>query len=679
MRLHSVEFENYRRFRQKCSLIVDDPIVALVGPNEAGKTSILNAITKGVDKNSFDVNDISQGVADVGSNPLATFKFLLEDDDLAIISEIPHSETPKWLFVKQAAGRRTLTLSPMPGRDPEEGKKVQSLIQFVISNGRAAIKGEEAKGSGLSSQDPIHRVLVRLQRDLAGFESIKTRPLSAVKLESFDLALQYLGVVVHGNAEAFIGGESNAASAQITADFLRDVNGIERGKYAQAPMKELARELSSLKTSLSANPPANAIMLALMARIPKIVKFTEEDRALPGSFDLNQGEMPRCLASLLRLARLDSAVLAEAVLGDRHLKVAELTDQANLALREAFQAWRQDAVWPSLYISNKKLHILVRAAHGTAYTDLNDRSEGFRQFIALVACVNAARYWEKDHDGGVIVVIDEAENHLHYDAQADLIDVFTKQRIVKQIIYSTHSAGCLPEDIGTGVRVVHPTPGTSTSVIRNWFWSEGAGFSPLLISMGAASLAFASVRRVVMTEGPSDMLLLPSLLREATGLVSLGYQVAPGLSEVSPRLAGELDLEAARSCFLLDGDPGGTALSRKLQESGVAAARILFLGGEKSGLVLEDLVDGDVYRACVNELLDGDGNKIPEGFELPSGSRYSAVKGWCEQRDVSVPGKRLIAQTVARRARKEKVLSQGHVSTVCELHAAIDELLNGRQ
>lgn len=368
MRLHSVEFENYRRFRQKSSLIVDDPIVALVGPNEAGKTSILNAITKGVDKNSFDVSDISQGVADVGPNPLATFKFLLEDDDLAIISEIPHSETPKWLFVKQAAGRRTLTLSPMPGRDPEEGKKVQDLIQFAISDGRAAGKGEDARGSGLSSQDPIHRVLIRLQRDLSGFESIKTRPLSPVKLESVDLTLQYLGVVVHGNAEAFI-GDSNA-SAQITADFLRDVNGIERGKYAQAPMKELARELSSLRTSLSANPPANAIMLALMARVPKIVKFTEEDRALPGSFDLSQGEMPRSLTSLLRLARLDSVVLAEAVLNDRHLKVAELTDQANLALREAFQAWRQDAVWPSLYISNQKLHILVRAAHGTAYTDL---------------------------------------------------------------------------------------------------------------------------------------------------------------------------------------------------------------------------------------------------------------------------------------------------------------------
>jgi predicted ATP-dependent endonuclease of OLD family len=442
-------------------------------------------------------------------------------------------------------------------------------------------------------------------------------------------------------------------------------------------MKELARQLSALKTSLS-NPPASAIVQTLMLRIPRIVQFTEEDRTLPGSFDLAQEDMPRGLTSLLRLARLDVRALREAVLTDQHLRVAELTDKANLALKEAFQTWRQDAVWPSLYIANHKLHILVRTAHGTSYTDLHDRSQGFRQFIALVACVNAARYLDKgDKDGDVIVVIDEAENHLHYDAQADLIDVFTKQRLVNQIIYSTHSAGCLPEDIGTGVRVVQPVPGTSTSVIKNWFWSEGAGFSPLLLSMGAASLAFASVRRVVLTEGASDMLLLPSLLREATGLDSLGYQVAPGLSEISPRLTQELDLEAARSCFLVDGDPGGSALSRKLQENGVPAARVLFLGDEESGLTLEDLIDADVYRNCVNELLDGgQGDRIPESLELPLGGRHAAVKSWCEERGISVPSKRLVAQTIARKARDEKVVSQSCVSMLRELHHSIEKLLN---
>jgi hypothetical protein len=170
-------------------------------------------------------------------------------------------------------------------------------------------------------------------------------------------------------------------------------------------MKELGRELAALKASLSANPPASVIAGALMSRVPRFVKFTEEDRSLPGSFDLNLEDMPRGLTSLLRLARLDSTVLRKAVLADQHLKVAELVEKANQALKQAFQAWRQDSVWPSLYISNHKLHILVRAEHGTSYTDLHDRSDGFRQFIALVACVSSARYFEKGNESGDVIVV----------------------------------------------------------------------------------------------------------------------------------------------------------------------------------------------------------------------------------------------------------------------------------
>jgi predicted ATP-dependent endonuclease of OLD family len=677
MRLHSVIFTNYRRFQGECSLIIDDPIVALVGPNEAGKTSVLNAIAKGVEKKAFDVNDVSHSVQNPApySNPIVTLKFLLEDDDLTAFSEIPHSETPKWLLIKQYVDRRGLALLPMPGRDPEEITRVQELIRLAISNGRAVSKNETERTATLSSQDPIHRVLIRLQRDLSIVESTRTRPVGQSRLESLDATLRYLGVAVHGNLEAFLG--ESEWSTEYPDDLHRDIERVERARYAAAPMKALAKELVSLRTSLAAKPPAGAILGALMARVPKIVKFTEEDRALPSSFDLSQEDMPRGLTSLLRLAKVDSGVLREAVLTDQHIKVVALTESANAALQEAFQHWRQDDVWPFLHISDHKLHILVRAKHGATFSEWHDRSDGFRQFIALVACVNAARDLERPTAGSeVIVVIDEAENHLHYDAQADLIDVFTKQRIVKQIIYSTHSAGCLPEDIGTGVRVIHPIPGTGSSMIKNWFWTDGAGFSPLLISMGAASLAFASVRRVVLTEGPSDMLLLPSLLREATGLDSLGYQIAPGLSEVSPQLAEELDLEAARSCFLVDGDPGGTALSRKLQDSGVPVARVLFLGGEDSGLTLEDLIDPDVYRSCVNTLLDGGiEDKFPETLALPSSERHSAVRDWCTERGISVPGKRLIAQTVARRAREDNILSQAHIRTLRELHSSIEGLL----
>ncbi|MGF1235748.1 AAA family ATPase [Streptomyces sp. 2-6] len=676
MRLHSAIFANFRRLRDESSLIIDDPLVALVGPNEAGKTSILQAIEKCAKKIYFTASDVSKGV-DSGSlrDPLVRLKFILEEDDLAAIQGIPHSETPKWLILNGDVGRRNITFSPMPSRDASQIEQISNLIDATLQTGRVSQSGEIEP---LPASDTFADVLLKAKQDLPSFIAYRTKPVPATKLANLDSALQHLGVLVHGDPDSFLEREEGEnEKVGVGSAGGKALSRVDRRRYALSAMERLASELVSLRKALTGTPPANAIASIILSRVPSVVTFTKEDRALPSSIDLTSGEvMPRGLTNLLRVAKVDGEELRKVVGEDDHLRLAEMLEQANLVLKEVFQAWRQESVWPVLHVSNGTLRVLVRVASTSAYTDLHDRSDGLRQFIALVSCINAARYFEKG-ERDVIVLIDEAENHLHYDAQADLIEVFTRQDVVKQIIYSTHSAGCLPEDLGSGVRVVRQIPATATSSITNWFWSDGSGFTPLLLAMGAATLAFASVRRVIITEGPSDMLLLPSLLRQATGLTSLSYQIAPGLSELSPGLTGDLDLEAARSGFLVDGDPGGRTLRQKLINSGYDQERVLILGGANSGITLEDLIDESIYRACVNELLDGDKeNHMPEGHALPQGNLHSGVKAWCEQKGIAVPGKRLVAQALARRARTEKIVSAKHVQTLRDLHSAALKLLS---
>ncbi len=98
-----------------------------------------------------------------------------------------------------------------------------------------------------------------------------------------------------------------------------------------------------------------------------------------------------------------------------------------------------------------------------------------------------------------------------------------------------------------------------------------------MLAMGAAAAAFTLARMVVLAEGVTEMLLLPSLIRAATGLDNLPYQVAPGLSEVPKKLYGDLDLEASRVAYLVDSDAGGDALKKGLMKSGVSEGRILTL------------------------------------------------------------------------------------------------------
>ncbi|MBA2741721.1 MAG: AAA family ATPase [Actinobacteria bacterium] len=148
------------------------------------------------------------------------------------------------------------------------------------------------------------------------------------------------------------------------------------------------------------------------------------------------------------------------------------------------------------------------------FIEIDQRSDGLRQFVAL-------RSFVIQHGGErssrPIVLIDEADAHVHYDAQADLVQVLEEQEETSKIVYTTHSAGCLPLDLGTGIRAVVPVERevegeirqTDQSEVINRFWTQGRGYSPILIAMGASAFAFAATRRAVVVEGMSDTLLSP--------------------------------------------------------------------------------------------------------------------------------------------------------------------------
>ena len=205
-------------------------------------------------------------------------------------------------------------------------------------------------------------------------------------------------------------------------------------------------------------------------------------------------------------------------------------------------------------------------------------SDGMRAFIALLAytAVNAEGLTPP------VLLVDEAELHLHYAAQADLVQVLTEQTAASQVIYTTHSAGCLPEDIGTGVRLVVPIDGADRSRVINWFWDDDEpGFGPLLHGMGyaAGAFAFTPARFAVFAEGATELVLLPTLLREATGRRRIEFQVAPGLALVNRDTASTLKIEAARvqvrrrlRCSRL-GDRRGAARRRRRPRRRLRATR----------------------------------------------------------------------------------------------------------
>ena len=110
--------------------------------------------------------------------------------------------------------------------------------------------------------------------------------------------------------------------------------------------------------------------------------------------------------------------------------------------------WSQPEVTIYLRLSNYQLHILI--GEDSQFENIERRSDGLRQFVALLMFLTH----KPSYSIKPILLIDEVEIHLHYDAQADLVQTLAEQEIAEKVIYTTHSIGCLPEDLGMGVRVV---------------------------------------------------------------------------------------------------------------------------------------------------------------------------------------------------------------------------------
>jgi hypothetical protein len=421
--------------------------------------------------------------------------------------------------------------------------------------------------------------------------------------------------------------------------------------------------------------PATTAKTVLWNNTPDVLRFDLGERQLASSYDLDEvaGDPPQALANLAALIELDLRSLKAAIDSRDRGAVLESLDAANANLSQRLsENWAQTDVEARLTTDDSMLSILVRTAGG-GYHDIAQRSDGLRAFIALVA-------FTAEYSRGVapILIIDEAEIHLHYDAQADLVQMLARQERANQVIYTTHSAGCLPMDLGTGVRLVVPSSAGDRSAVENWPWTRQAGFGPLLLGMGASTMAFVPTRSAVIGEGASEVIMLPTLLREATGARVLPFQVAPGSAEASRAAIAHIDLQGSRVAWLVDGDGGGTKNLKHLVAAGIPRDRIVVLGGEGSGVAVEDLLDANVLAdAVAEELRRSNGTEIDtfSADDLPEIGRPWAIEVWCDERRLRRPNKGAVCHRVIEQRSERVMLDPARRPLVRELYERLIAVL----
>lgn len=572
MRLTRIQLNGYSRFRE-ASCDVDGPIVAFVGPNEAGKSTLLKALDWLTDRRG---KSIPPSVRNRESPPedydvAVRAVFVLDPVDLAMVRGLGLSteeDLERWNSVnliaeRQADGAGRYVLSPPLHRDLTSVRDAAAVVAREIDSAEGideryvVLLDEIAKVLDDSDVSWAEKRVARLQSRLTELEG-------------------FIDEVVSETSE----GEGEPAGWMLM-----------RVRDALAP---------ALATVLVREPDEVAIE-ALEYVVPQFVLFRESHRDLPASFNTvsNDGQVPISLSNLLSIGNTSVELIATAVAKGASARLTAMRE-INAALSVIAEFWSQnrsdgEPLRPHISINESGvIDIGVEDVEGIIA--INERSDGLQTYLALIAFLLST----EDRDSPKILLIDEAERNLHYDAQGDLVRLLTNDLPVAQVLYTTHSPGCLPLDLGTGIRVVaRSSSNPKESVLTDRFWTDQQpGFSRLLMMMGAEAAAFSALNSAVLTEGPSEMILLPRLLRESDATRVIDFQISFGLSNMSiPRDIGEV---AIKTAFLVDGDAEGDRKIKRLLKQGVPERNLLQL---RSGEAIEDLLDREIYLDAVDQVI----------------------------------------------------------------------------
>lgn len=567
-------------------------VIALVGPNESGKSSVLQGLQWLTDTpRHLRIQEQNRDAPPESETLVVRARYKLDEDDIEALNQLD-------LDVEPAITAKTVTEFRLSRR--ADGTTVTG-ITTEVQRSTHIFKAANAQ---------IASVMALLEHSESLPDDERIGPVENV--------LRVGSALLNPSDPDWTDDRlENLAGTLDSVDTMwRNIEGIEDAPEDFAALREQLVTLSRLiGDSINAGrlgEPADAMRDALQQRVPKFVLFTDDDRNIAETYPLGdealRAEAPPPLRNLLYVAGTTVAEVWGYLDRGDTAQLRTFEKRINRTLQARLQPmWSQSQLTVNIVLNTDgmlEVNIEELDSPELTITPIGERSDGLRAFLALVCFLIAAELSIPP-----VLMIDEAERNLHYDAQADLVRVLTSELKVHKVLYTTHSPGCLPLDLGTGIRVVvRDTEFPGRSKLSNNFWIRNdPGFSNLLFAMGAEAAAFSAFRRAVLAEGVSDMILLPTLLRNATNTETLDFQVAFGLSSMSASKA--IGSVALITTFLVDGDDSGNEKRQQLIAAGVPTSHVFQL---PEGKALEDLVDRATYLSVVDGFLQELGHSLDQ-------------------------------------------------------------------
>ncbi len=606
MRLTKARVQGYRSIIDTSYFDVENDKTIFVGPNEAGKTAILQALQKlNVPEGTASFNplrdyprskydeDIKNGKVDPSKFTVVEGHFTLEDEDKEDIPE--DYQNAVYVFGRRLDNTAWHRLDNAPEQllfsDIE--KDLLKLCQHYKNTSQA--KSEpEAKQTAIQSGYDL--VITGLQR---------TSTISAEKAKKI----------------------TNWVKNNVS--YLADDNAAEEKRYdklIEALEKPIERD-EVLKTCNKRLPTfilfSNYFRIRPVLHLRKLAERVDKKMLDDEQYDYGNicllkflGFTPKELAdagdtSKFDLNKPDQYEQYRAQLDKRDYQLNAATIRLTNAICEIWNPKKdgRDANKLRIKVDGQYLKVVVEDDLGVE-VELDQRSEGFQWMVSFYAVFFAEA---SDKHKNAILLLDEPGQSLHALKQAEFIETLTKLSENNQTLYTTHSPFLVGPNELDKVRVVEmPDRTIGTKVNVSLTASDSGAMLPLQEALGydlAQSLFFH--KKNLVLEGLTDMWYLESLsdLLKADGKTGINDQIALIPANSASKVvyfATILHAQNLKLAALLDSDAeGDTAAKQDTLVNAVGTKRILRTKDAYSGQVPNPEIE-DILRDTLLDIAKND-------------------------------------------------------------------------
>jgi hypothetical protein len=296
MKLVSVALHGYKRFAERSSMNVDGKLVAIVGPNESGKTSFLDALRHLTHFESFRTSgperELTRGREIPDNQDVIEATYLVEDGDREALKDVPGIDQIRWCLVAKQAGGGSHYYTFKPLHLRRSLRPRQRAVRLL---------------NGVSSRQRFERVAE--QSPYANFVD-EVRGLASI-LET---------------SEETLSDETRAKIGSVTT-MLESAVHDEGPQY----VRELSQLLQDLAEHEADRPPWRKVIDVISKRKPTFSRFSDDERLLASEYNIEEvwQNPPAALRNLTRLADLDLEVLHNAVTANDFPTVAGLEERTS--------------------------------------------------------------------------------------------------------------------------------------------------------------------------------------------------------------------------------------------------------------------------------------------------------------------------------------------------------------